>query len=194
MRRTPMATGTEAPRKHGAGGFRSLILSMLVLVAVVFLWQALTPTVSKVDRPALDISVSADDVVRQTSWPILVPDLGPEWRATSVNFSERAGARTWEVGYVQPGDDSVFVSVAQTGELDAATSPAEWTTEFTRAGGQTGAVTIGEQTWTSYTASERNPRHSLVPKTQGEVAVVISGLGDPANLVAVAESLKPYQP
>lgn len=189
--RRKMATGTEAPPKHGVGGWRSLFISTLILLGVVLLWQALTPTVERVEQPGVDVPASGRYAEEQTGWPLHVPDLGPEWRATSARFEPRAGARTWEVGYVRTDDASVFVSVAQTGDLGDAASAEDWLRQYTRGGGGTDTVVIDGRQWQGFTAQEDNPRHALVPAKQGEVAIAVSGLGDPANLVVVAESLRP---
>lgn len=189
------AMGTEPPPKHGAGGWRSLVISMLVILAGVLLWQALTPSVSRVERAPVDVGVSARAVHDETNWPILVADLGPEWKATSVRFDDRAGARTWEVGYTRTDDETVFVNVAQTGQYGPAEAPTEWVREFTRSGGADGEVAVGQHRWPAFTAMENNPRHSLVaPAGATPLAVVVSGLGDRANLVTVAGALEPYTP
>lgn len=191
MPRTPLPTGTETPRKHGVGGWRSLFISTLVLLGVVLLWKSLSPTVGQVERRPVDVAASASYVAQETGWPIRVPQLGEEWRPTSVRFDAQGGARTWEIGYVRDDDPSVFVSVAQSGEVGSGDAANAWVREFTRGGGETGPVQVNGETWTGYTAQEKNPRHALVPQLQGQVATVVSGLGDPANLAAVAGSLQP---
>lgn len=188
--------GTEKPPKHGGGSWRSLVISMLVILGGVLLWQALTPNVSRVERAAVDVAASARAVHVDTSWPILVANLGDEWKPTSVRFDDRAGTRTWEVGYTRTDDETVFVSVAQTGAFGSATPSQEWVREFTRSGGSDGAVTVGQHDWQAFTATEkRNPRYSLVaPEGATPLPVIVSGLGDKANLATVANSLKPYTP
>ena len=188
--------GTEKPPKHGAGGWRSLVISMLVILGGVLLWQALTPNVSRVERQAVDVSASARAVHDDTTWPILVADLGPQWKPTSVRFDDRAGLRTWEVGYTRTDDETVFVSVAQTGQFAAGRAPAEWVREFTRSGGADGTAPVGAREWAAFTSMEtNNPRHSLVaPDGSGPMLVIVSGLGDKSNLTTVASSLKPYTP
>lgn len=194
--RKPGRLGTEKPPKHGGGSWRSLVISMLVILAGVLLWQALTPNVSKVERPAVDVAASAKAVHGDTGWPILVADLGPEWKPTSVRFDDRAGARTWEVGYTRNDDDTVFVSVAQSGAFGSGAPSQEWVREFTRSGGADGQFTVGAHEWSAFTATEKkNPRYSLVsPAGATPLPVVVSGLGDRAHLASVAASLKPYTP
>ncbi len=188
-----MRMGTEKPPKHGGGTWRSLVISMIVILAGVLLWQALTPNVSRVEQRAVDVSASARGVHRETAWPILVADLGPEWKPTSVRFDDKAGVKTWEVGYTRTDDETVFVGVAQT--ASSASTNEDWVREFTRSGGADGTVTVGGSEWSAFTAMEKNPRHSLVaPPGATPVAVVVSGLGDKANLATVAAALKPYTP
>ena len=191
-----MRMGTEKPPKHGGGTWRSLVISMIVILAGVLLWQALTPNVSKVEQRAVDVAASARAVHDDTSWPILVADLGPEWKPTSVRFGDKAGVKTWEVGYTRTDDETVFVGVAQTGQFAAGRAPAEWVREFTRSGGADGDTTVGGHSWAAFTSMETtNPRHSLVaPEGAGQMSVIVSGLGDKANLATVAGALKPYEP
>ncbi|MBO3143142.1 DUF4245 domain-containing protein [Dermatophilus congolensis] len=190
----PLATGTEKPPKHGAGGMRSMFISMIVLLGIILLWQALTPQASKVEQPAVDVKASARGVINATSWPIRVPNLGPEWRATTARFDKRGGVKTWEVGYVRIDDDSVFVSLAQTGAFGKEKVSDDWEREVTKNGGSNGDITIDGTTWHTFIAPEKNPRTALLPATQGPVAVSVTGLGDKKNLLHIAKAWQDAQP
>ncbi len=186
--------GTQPPPAHGTGGWRSLVISMLLIGAVVLAWLALSPSPDRVPREAVDVDASARSVAGQTSWPLLVADPGPGWTATYVRFGNRAGVPTWEAGYVRDGDDSVYVSVAQTGAFASGAPSAAWLSELTRGGGQDGTARVAGSEWTAYTAPGDSPRRALVPpRGATPLAVVVSGLGDQGNLVTVAASLQPWR-
>ena len=79
------------------GTLRSMVISMVLILAAVLAWTAMVPRVRGISQPAVDVSSVARQVRQETSWGIAQPQLPAGWKATSVRFAPAGdGLRTWQ--------------------------------------------------------------------------------------------------
>lgn len=183
------------PRSRMRGNWRSLVLSMAAVAAVVLVLFSIVPRPANVTQPPIDVTPVAKQAHRDDKVTVWVPQLGEPgkpWKATSVRYAPSPqGPTEWYAGYHRTDDDSVFVAVRQ---IPAAAPPQArqaWVTEAVSRGQEQGRVDVGGASWTSYSTGGDPARRSLVGELGG-MTTVVSGLADQQTLVAVTESLRPY--
>ncbi len=184
--------GPPAPRPRGRGNWRSLVLSLAVVLAVVAVWVALLPRPARIERPAVDVTASADYVLSSTGLRVYLPTLEAPWRPTSVRTTDDAGLPGWHAGWTTPEEDTAYIGVEQARSRDPA-GDAAWINAQVKGARQTGVVDISGRPWRLLQTGDDPVRTSLVGTLDG-VLVVVTGLVDAPTLTQVAASLRPYQP
>jgi len=168
------------------GTLRSMVISMVLILASVLAWMALVPRVGEVSQPAVDVSSVATQVRHETSWGISQPRLPPGWKATSVRFAPAGdGLRTWHVGYLSP--EGNYVSMDQTqGATDG------WVSAQTSDGKAEGTTTAAGRTWQKL-SSRVTIQRSLVSRGSGpgDLTTVLSGTAPYTQLAQFAATLQP---
>ncbi|GAB96082.1 hypothetical protein BJY21_003574 [Kineosphaera limosa] len=187
----PAATRPGPPprRAHGRGNWRSLVLSMVVVLAVVTVWLALLPRPSRIDRPAVDVVASAQYVSSQTGLTLFVPQVPAPWRPTSVRQTSEQGLTGWHAGWTHGQDESAYLGTEQAGAKDEQTDQA-WIAARTQHGAAGQPVDIAGRQWASYATSGDPVRTSYVATIDGTI-VVVTGLTDSEALQQAAASLRP---
>ncbi len=168
------------------GNVRSMIISMVVILAAVLVWFVMVPRPSGISQPAVDVTAIAIQVRRETSWAISQPQLPAGWKATNVRFAAAGdGLRTWHAGYLSP--EGNYLSIDQT---RAATDI--WVAAQTSNGRGEGTLSAGGVTWQKL-SSEDTLQRSLVSRGSGavELSTVLSGTAEYAQLAQFAETLEP---
>jgi len=211
------ALNQPAPRR-GMGNVRSLVISLVLILAGVLAWVAMVPRVREISQPAVDVTSVATQVRRETGWAIAQPRLPSGWKATNVRFAQMAGgARTWHAGYLSP--DGQYLSIDQTG-VAGATS--DWISAMTTHGLAEGTVSAAGATWFKLSSRDIVQRSLLLkgsplngpvsngPASNGSASkgsvpqpsvgkgldavgltTVLSGTASYAQLVKFAEALEP---
>jgi hypothetical protein len=165
---------------------RSMVISMVVILAALLVWVAMVPRVRAINQPAVDVSSVARQVRRETAWPISQPALPAGWRATSVRFAAAAGGLlTWHAGYLSPGGS--YISIDQT---KAATD--QWVSAETAGGQAEGTLSAAGATWQRLSSRDTVQR-SLVSRGSGATGLttVLSGTATYTQLAAFADMLEP---
>jgi len=184
----PASSAQPPPARRGLGNVRSLVISMVVILAAVLAWVAMVPRVREVSQPSVNVTSMARQVRRETGWTISQPALPAGWRATSVRFAAAAGGhRTWHVGYLSP--EGNYVSIDQT---DATGATDDWVSARTADGRAEGTVSVAGTTWQKFSSRDTAQR-SLVSRGSGTVLLVtvLSGTAPYPQLVGFATALKP---
>jgi hypothetical protein len=178
----------QSPRRRGLGSLRSMVISMVLIMAGVLAWVAMVPRVREISQPAVDVTSVARQVRQETGWVISQPRLPAGWKATSVRFESAAdGVRTWHAGYLSP--DGQYFSIDQT-QVGGASD--NWISARTSDGEGEGKLTAGGTTWRKL--SSRNiVQRSLVSKGSGAhgLTTVLSGTAPYSQLGQFAEALEP---
>ena len=168
------------------GTLRSMVISMVVIMAAGLVWLAMVPRVREISQPAVDVTSMASQVRQQTSWAISQPQLPAGWKATNVRFTAAGdGLRTWHAGYLSP--EGNYVSIDQT---RLATDV--WVSAQTSDGRAEGTLSAGGATWQKLSSGDTVQR-SLVSRGSGavELSTVLSGTAPYAQLAQFAEALEP---
>lgn len=176
-----------APRR-GFGSLRSMIISMVVILAAVLAWVAMVPRVREVNQPAVDVTSVAVQVRRQTGWAISQPRLPAGWKATNVRFTPVAGgAGTWHAGYLSP--DGHYVSIDQT---PATAANQSWVSAVTSNGQAEGNLAAAGMTWRKLSSRDTVQR-SLLSTAPGvrPLTTALSGTAPYLQLAEIAEALEP---
>jgi hypothetical protein len=181
---TPDVQPTGRPNARLRQTAWDMVRSMAVVLVVVFVIVLLAwrpqPEAVKVVETVPTITLAA----REAQFPIVAPaDLGEQWRPTSVRWEpteESLSEPVLHIGYVTPADQYAQVVVGPV-------SAAAFLDEQTAGGIPTGTQAVGDVTWQRW---ETKDRRSLV-LVDGEVATVVSGGAEWAELIALAESLEP---
>ena len=179
--------GRPAARR-GFGNLRSMVISMVVILAAVLAWTAMVPRVNEISQPAVDVTSVARQVRQETSWAISQPQLPAGWKATNVRFTTAGdGVRTWHAGYLSP--EGNYVSIDQT-TVTGATEV--WVTAHTSGGQAEGTVTAAGTMWQKLSSRDTVQR-SLVSRGSGtsELTTVLSGTAPYTQLAMFAEALQP---
>jgi hypothetical protein len=168
------------------GTVRSLVISMVVILAAVLVWVAMVPRVREISQPAVDVTSLASQVRQETSWAISQPQLPGGWKATSVRFTAAGdGLRTWHVGYLSP--EGNYISFDQTqGATDV------WISAQTAGGQDQGTMSAAGTRWQK--VSSRNTiQRSLVSRGSGsrDLTTVLSGTAPFTQLALFADALRP---
>lgn len=194
MEPTP-SRDAQRPRpagRHGRGGWRSLVISMLILLGIVALWIALLPRPTGTTRPAVDVGSSARYNAAGVGTTLFVPTLPAPWRPTSVRTTDTASVRGWHAGYTHDGDDRAYVAVEETAATGTGSDEA-WIQGIVKTATERETRTIGGRSWALYSDGGDPERRSLVGRIDGTL-VVVTGLSDLDVLVAATESLRPVPP
>jgi hypothetical protein len=185
---TAAAPAVQQPAaRRGLGNLRSMVISMVVIMAAVLAWVAMVPRVREISQPAVDVTSVARQVRQETGWAISQPQLPTGWKATSVRFESAAdGVRTWHAGYLSP--DGNYVSIDQTEQAGATDN---WISARTSNGQAEGTVSAAGRTWQKLSSRDIVQR-SLVSRGSGagELTTVLSGTASYAQLAQFAEALE----
>ena len=88
---TAAAASLQQPAaRRGFGNLRSMVISMVVIMAAVLAWVAMVPRVREISQPAVDVTSVARQVRQETGWAISWPRLPAGWKATNVRFDSAA--------------------------------------------------------------------------------------------------------
>ncbi len=171
------------------GTWRSLVISMFVLVVIVAVWLSLVPRTERVEQPAVDAALTTRQVAHDTGTPLRLAHLGEEWRATSVRVEEPAeGVRILHVGYHRQPDSHQYVSITQTLRPTTAQAARAW---ITRQYGQgAGTVEAAGLVWTRVVTANP-PRNVLVGPVGANPVIVITGVIGHQDLERIAATLQP---
>jgi Protein of unknown function (DUF4245) len=176
----------EPPARRGMGTLRSMVISMVVIIAAGLVWLAMVPRVREISQPAVDVASMAKQVRQQTSWAISQPQLPAGWKATNVRLSAAGdGLRTWHAGYLSP--EGNYLSIDQTPHATDA-----WVAAQTSNGRAEGTMPAGGATWEKLSSRDTVQR-SLVSRTAGATGLttVLSGTAPFAQLGQFAGALRP---
>lgn len=174
------------PRKRrGMGTLRSMVISMLVLVAILFAFVAMVPRPEKVDRLPVDSVVALKNArqLGKAQFSGLEP-VPAGWSANNATYSPGdTGVATWNVGFVH-GD--AFNGLKQTtGANDdwyAATMR-----DFTRDGQQT----LDGATWERWIDRDSFEHRLLRRAKAGAMTTVLSSSSSYDDAAAFGARLTP---
>ena len=170
------------------GNLRSMVISMVVVLAAVLAWVAMVPRVRQISQPAVDVTSVARQVRQETSWEISQPRLPAGWKATNVRFAAAGeGLRTWHAGYLSP--EGNYVSLDQT---DVTGANDDWISARTANGRAEGTLVAAGTTWQKLSSPDTVQR-SLVSRGSRatDLTTVLSGTAPYAQLAQFAEALEP---
>jgi len=189
---TPDTAAGAPPQQPAArrslGSLRSMVISMIVIMAAVLAWGAMVPRVREISRPAVEVKAVAMQARRDTGWAISQPQLPVGWKATNVRFESAAdGVRTWHAGYLSP--DGHYLSIDQTAVSGASRT---WISALTSNGLEEGTLSAAGRTWRRFSSREAVQR-SLVSTGSGDrdLTTVLSGTAPYSQLAQFARALKP---
>jgi hypothetical protein len=184
---------------------RDMLLSMAVISLPIVAIVEWFPHDSKKPEDAVqtvDYTIPLAQARRDPDLPFqaMAPTTLPAgWRATSIHADFDPGAQLrWELGFLTKDDQYVGLDQVADGKgvdgVLAVQAP-----DATQVKGSGGTVTVGGYQWQVYVTPDGS-RHALVrttapvgtaaATTQGKVAVVVSGTGAMAELVALAGTLQ----
>lgn len=188
----PAVPAAGVPRRS-LGTWRNLLLSMGALGIVVVAWLALVPRVERVEQPAVDVAGTTRQVAADTRTPLLLADLGPDWKATSVRV-ERVGegVSTLHAGYHRQPDAQQYVAVVQTLQPTSAQQAQAWITQ--KYGESHDTMDVGGKVWTRHTAGDPARQVLVGPLGNGTAnnpVIVVTGTGSVEDLASAAATLRP---
>jgi hypothetical protein len=132
----------------------------------------------------VDVTPAVTRAAMQATFDVVAPASLPDgWRPTSARWEPTAQSGdepVLHIGYVTPTDQYAQVS------LSTSDRPA-YLSEQTGGGAGDGVMTVGGVDWQEWTSPDRR---SLVRVADG-VTTIVSGGADWAELVVLAESLRP---
>lgn len=170
------------------GTLRSMVISMVLILAAVLVWVAMVPRVREVDQPAVDVTSVARQVRQETSWAVSQPQLPQGWKPTNVRFTTTGGgAPTWHVGYLSP--EGNYVSIDQTSVTGATDL---WVSTHTSNGQPEGTLSAAGRVWQKLSSKETVQR-SLVSRDSDAdgLITVLSGTAPYTQLAQFAGALRP---
>lgn len=202
MSTTSAPESVEVPARpatrRSLGNLRSLVISLVVVMAAVVAWVAMVPRPREISQPAVDVTSVARQVRREAGWAISQPQLPPGWKATSVRFRASAdGVKTWHAGYLSPDGHYVSIDQAQVGAASGS-----WVSELTSNGQAQGTLSAAGVTWRKL-SSRTIVQRSLLSTgslSQGsvrrgtgdsELTTLVSGTASYLQLAQFARDLKP---
>lgn len=157
---------------------RSVLVLGLAVVALYGVGQFFTRT-PQYPTSEVDYREAAKGAAAQTGFTPLVPKVLPEdWRATSARFD----GNTWELGVLTA--DEEFVGLKQLRDSQEA-AIARWA-EGSKADQD---VTIGGQSWQRRTGPGSD---STYVRSDGDVAVLVTGTGSRTQIETYLTSLEPF--
>lgn len=170
------------------GTWRSLVISLVVLLAVVLVVMALTPRPARRELPAVDAMNKASAVVKDTGWSVLMPTLPQGWVATAVSYQRDSIPPAYSVTYHYGDDQQVFMTLKETVAGSAQVGQAWAQAQFN--GSDAGWQSIGGPTWQVRRQSGQD-RTALVrvADSPSGVSVVLYGNASLDQLVSAANSL-----
>ena len=167
------------------GNLRSMVISMVVILAAVLIWFVLVPRPSEINQPAVDVASVAVHVRQETSWTISQPMLPAGWKATNVRFATAGdGLRTWHAGYLSP--EGNYVSIDQTRDATDV-----WVAAQTSNGQPEGTLSAGGATWQKLSSGDTVQRSLVSRGGAAGLSTVLSGTAPYAQLAQFAEVLEP---
>ncbi|MCK0111007.1 DUF4245 domain-containing protein [Ornithinimicrobium sp. F0845] len=172
---TPPQQENKAVNRLRNYSVKNMIYSLLAVFALAFAWWALMPNPDKLERRPVEVAPVATYAATESEFPVWTPeDLGEEWTANFATLETYAGALSWRVGLVTPGEEYVEIS-------QSADATDEWMGVLTeKAGEQVGTRTItgpdGVQEWDAYEGEERAV--VLEPAEGREATTVVRGTAD----------------
>lgn len=191
----PDAAAADRPARRGRkpGNWRSLVLSMAAVGALVFVLYAIVPRPSAVTQPAVDVKPVAAQV-HEDGHTAQVPALTEPWKSSVARYRPTPqGPTAFYVGYVRTDSDDVFVAVQQIPTSTPRAAADAWLTDAISGGVRGEDITVYGRIWHSYAPNGDPKRRALVADIDG-MTTVLSGLATRETLVEVARSLKPYRP
>lgn len=179
--------GTPPRRRGMTGTAKSMVISMIVVLAVCLVWLAMVPRVSSVTKPVQDVGGIAREVSHAQHWDVAVATgLPQEWQPTNVHLLKPdKKPRTWQAGYAGP--DSAYAAVKQTKGGDAA-----WVSDQVGGGDKVGTQTIDGVRWTKYEKTSNSQLSLVRSEPLGGLSTVVTGTADWDQLVMFAKALVPY--
>lgn len=189
----PDPKGVPPPRRT-MGNWRSLVLSLLVILAAILVWLAFVPRPASIRQPDVDVAAVARQAHRDDGVTLSVPDPGPQWRATSARWGRsQEGLPTWHAGYYRKSDDETYIAVQQTPGSAEPRAAESWLADAVAHGRPDGTVSVDGADWRKYTTSGDPVRRALVRSGSGrDLTTVVGGLATYDELVAFASTLRPY--
>ncbi len=167
---------------------RDIALSMGVIAGIIFLVLIVTWRPQPDPVRALDPVPAAQTAQIAADFPILLPRLGPEWRATSARFEateESDQLPVWFNGWVGPDDQYAAV-------IESPNDTESFIEEQTIGGlpaGEMDDPAPATPGWEAY-VSPSNGQRSLVG-TESGVTTIVTGTLDWPQLIAFRDSLRP---
>ncbi|NLG20241.1 MAG: DUF4245 domain-containing protein [Actinomycetales bacterium] len=167
--------GSKAANRLRSYSVKNMIYSLLAVFALAFAWWALMPNPDRLERRPVEVAPVAAYAASESDGPVWTPEsLGEGWTANFATFETYAGALSWRVGLVTPGEEYVEIS-------QAADATDAWVSALTaKAGDEAGTRTItgpdGPQEWTAREGEERAV--VLGPAEGREVTTVVRGTAD----------------
>ncbi len=183
----PDAARPPAPRRGMRGSAKSMVISMVVVVAAVIGWLAMVPRVSSVSQPVADVKGIAREVSHAQHWDIAIAQgLPSEWKPTNVRLMKQKHLpKTWQAGYTGP--DNAYVAVRQTKN-----GSADWVRHQVGSGHRAGTATIDGVTWTRYQQPSNDQLSLVRGQKLGGLSTVVTGKAHWSQLEMLAKALTPY--
>lgn len=169
-----------------SGTVKSMVISMVVLLAGCLVLYALVPRVQAVRSATVNVSSVARSVSAQQKWDVAVADGLPDgWTATNVTLRTDLSPHTWQAGYTGP-DDS-YAAVLQTRGGDA-----RWVAQRTGRATRLDTISIGGVSWTRYERVDGNQRTLVRSAPLAGLATVVVGTGQWTQVEQFARTLKAF--
>ncbi len=172
--------GPPAKPPRSALTVRDMVGAVVVLVAIVLVFAGVTrscsfapggPSVDPAAGPTVDAPAQLRVLAGSMLFPLRVPALPPDWRATTVDTARvgTAGARAVRTGYLT--SDGRYLRLVQSDADEAALLA----TEAEGVPVAAGPVVVSGTTWVSYTDDTREP---IRIATLDGVRLLITGSGN----------------
>lgn len=170
------------------GSAKSMVISMIVVIAAILVWLAFTPRVNSVSQPVADVGGIAREIGKQQGWNLAYATGLPEqWQPVNVRLLTFENQKpTWQAGYDGPG--SAYAAVLQTKGGDDA-----WTQMQVAHGSKQGTVTIGGAQWTKYDSTVKGQKSLVRDQPLGGLSTVVIGLTDWQQLQTFAAAVHPQK-
>ena len=168
-----------------SGSAKSMVISMLVLLAGCLVLVALVPRVSSVQQPVANVAAVAREVGDAQKWDVAVADGLPQgWTPTNVTLMTDAPPDTWQAGYTTPGTH--YAAVVQTSGGDGA-----WVSRQTGVATRLGTVSLGGATWVRYLRKDGEQRALVRSVPLGGLTTAVIGTAPWSQINQFAAALKP---
>lgn len=174
------------------GTWRSLVISMLLVLLVVALALALVPRPTKIEQRALDPVGVAAEAARSERLPVSVVRIDDQWKATSARLTEVEELPTWHVGY-HSRDEETYIALEQTSSAHPAEAIRRWAGNLSKYGAERGTSSVAGATWQRYENAGDPVTRALVRRT-GNPVTMLAGNTSFEQLEAFAGSLETVPP